>query len=241
MPLIRPGGTALTKRAIDFISTTYELPEGFKLLDIGCGDGTAAAFVKETYGADVTGIDKCEASVEQAKALGIRALKGDSVMLDFTSKSFDVVMLECVFSVLDRQEESLHEAYCVLKNGGFLIINDVYNRKPDPERFEREYKEAMRLFRRPRNEGDCESADKLPSPYNQDGAIVLDGLEKLINELDLEILLAEDHTDELKYFAGQAIFEYGSLDEYFKKNGCENGCSLKCKQPGYFMLIARKK
>lgn len=240
MALLRPGGTELTKRALDTILEKIDNKDNLSLLDIGCGDGTAGKFIMDNYDIKVSGVDIDENAVEKAKALGIDAIKCDATMLDYPSRSFDIVMMECVFTVLPKQEESIHEAYCVLKNGGFLVINDVYCREPDIERFKKDYVAAMKLFRRPREEGDCESTEHLPSPFCQDGAIVLDGLEMLINELELEVVLCEDHSDDLKAFAAQAILDYGSLDKYFEANGKENGCACACKKPGYFTLIARK-
>ena len=42
----------------------------------------------------------------------------DASALEFPSRSFDIVMMECVFSALERQEESIHEAICMLRAWG---------------------------------------------------------------------------------------------------------------------------
>ena len=164
----------------------------------------------------------------------------DASFLEFESRSFDIVMMECVFSVLNRQEESLHEAFCMIKPGGYLIISDLYCREPDMERYKKDYKEAMAQFYRPRNDGDCGHDEIFKSPYCQDGAIVIDGLLGLLEEFELDVIMDEDRTDDLKNFAADAIMKYGSLDEFFKANGGKcYACSAK--KPGYFLLIARKK
>ncbi len=237
MGILRPGGVSLTEYSLKKAG----IKKGDKLLDIGCGDGTAAAFAKDKFGIEVTGIDTDKAAVEKANEKGIDAKVMDASMLEYPSYSFDVVSFECVFSVLERQEESIHEAYCVLKPGGAMIISDVYAREADMERFKKEYKEAMALFRRPRQDGDCEKQEVLPSPYCQDGAVVMEGLYHILDELEMELEVIEDHSEELKGFLGQAIMDYGSLDKYFEAEGTWKNCGCKRKDAGYFLVIARKK
>lgn len=236
MGLLRPGGLELTEYALKKAGAKA----GDKLLDIGCGDGTAAAFIRERLGIDVIGIDIDKEAVEKAKEKGVDARVGDAFALDFPSRGFELVLMECVFSILERQEEAIHEAFCMLKPGGHLILNDVYCREPDMERYRKDYHDAMALFRRPREEGDCESGEKLPSPYLQDGAVVLEGLNGLLEELEMETIFFEDRTDDLKTFAAQAVLDYGSVEEYCKAEGSWNCCGMNCKTPGYFLLIAKK-
>lgn len=238
MSILRPGGLKLTRYAIEKAA----LPDGAALLDVGCGDGSAVKFINDNFSLHATGIDKDDAAVERGKRAGADVSSGDASMLEFQSRSFDAVMMECVFSVLDRQEESIHEAYCMLKPGGKLIISDVYCREPDMERFRKEYREAMALFRRPREHSECGSGDNLPSPFCQDGAVVMDGLLGLLEELGLSVTLCEDHTELLTEFLGQAIMDYGSLEAYFSAEGSWDGCGCTGRRDaGYFLLIAEKK
>lgn len=236
MGILRPGGTELTRYALERAG----VERGMSLLDIGCGDGTAAAEMQARLGLEVTAIDTDEKAVEQARARGLRAAKGDAAMLEFPSRTFDCVLMECVFSVLERQEESIHEAYCVLKPGGKLIISDVYARQPDMERYQREHVEALKLFYRPRNHDECGTEEHLPSPYCQDGAVVLDGLRELLEGLGLKTALLEDRTEDLKAFVGQAILDCGSLEAYLAREGSWKMCGCSCASPGYFLLIAEK-
>lgn len=237
MSVLRPGGLELTGRALELAG----LRPGQALLDVGCGDGTAAAYARDTFGLSVRCVDTDPAAVEKAKARGLDAQNASADALPFPSRGFDAVMMECVFTVLDRQEEAIHEAYCMLRPGGSLILTDLYCRTPDLARFEKEHKAAMALFRRPRNHEDCSSGDHLPSPYCQDGAVVRQGLTELLEELELTVEVFEDHTDDLKGFLGQAILDYGSLQAYFEREGSWKPCLATAEDLGYFLLVARKK
>ncbi|MCI8594641.1 MAG: class I SAM-dependent methyltransferase [Oscillospiraceae bacterium] len=237
MSLLRPGGLELTRAALK----RCNLPKGAALLDVGCGDGTAAAMAAEEFGLTVTGVDLNRAAVDAAKAKGVNALVQSADALEFPSRSFDAVLMECVFSVLPRQEEAIHEAYCMLRPGGVLILSDLYVRQPDMERYRRDYKAAMAQFRRPRQHDDCGHDAVLPSPYCQDGAVVLDGLTGLLEELGLAVTLVEDHTADLKAFLGQVILDCGSLDAYVQAMGGDRVCRCTAKSAGYFLMLARKK
>lgn len=236
MALLRPGGLELTRYALEKAGVA----PSSTLLDVGCGDGTAAAFAQEAFSLSATGVDTDRKAVASAQEKGIHALVESADFLPFPSRSFDVVLMECVFTVLDRQEEAIHEAYCMLKPGGVLILSDLYVRQPDMDRYQKEHAEAMALFRRPRSHEDCGDTAPLPSPYCQDGAVVLDGLIALLEELGLSVFLLEDRTEDLKAFLGQVILDYGSIDAYVQAEGARSLCRCTTSSAGYFLLIAKK-
>ena len=237
MSILRPGGVELTRYAMERVSAR----RGQSLLDVGCGDGTAALWLQSELGLEVSAVDRDAGNVARAKENGIAAREMDAASLDFASRSFDIVTMECVLSVLDRQEEALHEAYCVLKPGGYLIISDLYRRAPELERWQDDYRRAMAAFRAPREHGDCGSTELMPPSLSQDGALVMDGVYNVLDELELERVLFEDRTGDLKQFLGQAIMDYGSVEEFFRAQDCPCGCACSSKDAGYFLLIARKK
>lgn len=236
MSLCRPGGLELTRYALHKAGLT----PGQTLLDIGCGSGDAAAFAQREFSLSATGIDCDREAVRAATEQGVHALVQSADFLEFPSRSFDGVMLECVFSVLDRQEEAIHEAYCMLKPGGALILSDLYVRHPDMVRFRRERAEAMARWRRPRVHEDCEKQETLPSPFCQDGAVVVDSLKALLEELGLSVVLLEDRTGDLKEFLGQIILDYGSVKQYVQAQPGSTLCRCTAPSAGYFLLIARK-
>lgn len=117
--------------AADFGST-----RGLKVLEIGCGLGTdGAQFAKA--GAEYTGIDLTEASIELArKRFELSGLKGkfrvaDAEKLDFADDTFDVVYSHGVLHHTPDTETAVREIHRILKPGGRAIVmlyhRDSYN------------------------------------------------------------------------------------------------------------------
>ena len=236
MSILRPGGLELTGYALQQAG----VQPGGALLEVGCGDGTAAAYIQREFHQLVTAIDIDEAAVAKAREKGVDARIMDASALEFDVCGFDTVTMECVFTALERQEEAIHEAYCMLKPGGNLILSDLYCRHPDMDRWEQDYWAAMAQFRKPRLHANCGKIEHIPSPYCQDGAVVLKGLTDLLEELELKVALLEDRTRDLQGFAAQAIMECGSLEAWFAEHGSWKPCACAGKDVGYFLLIAHK-
>ena len=107
---------------------------GSKVLDIGCGTGTAAILAARA-GAQVTGFDISMPMLAVAKekiaatslADRIELIEmGISGMDQFVDASFDVVMSMLVFSELssDEQAYTLDHAFRILRSGGLLVVTD---------------------------------------------------------------------------------------------------------------------
>jgi 2-polyprenyl-3-methyl-5-hydroxy-6-metoxy-1,4-benzoquinol methylase len=108
--------------AADFSST-----RGLKVLEIGCGLGTdGAQFAKA--GADYTGIDLTEASIELAqKRFELAGLKGefrvsDAENLDFADETFDVVYSHGVLHHTPDTATAVREIHRILKPGGRAMV-----------------------------------------------------------------------------------------------------------------------
>lgn len=123
MEVFRPGCQELTKKAVD----AAKIKPGGKALDIGCGFGASLVFLKEQYGLDVYGIDSAPPAVEKAAKLigGDKAFCADACALPFENESFELVLLECVLTLISEPEQALQEALRVLKPGGALIISGL--------------------------------------------------------------------------------------------------------------------
>jgi ubiquinone/menaquinone biosynthesis C-methylase UbiE len=107
---------------------------GSKVLDIGCGTGTAAILAARA-GAQVTGFDISMPMLDVAREKIAAASLADRIELiemgissmdRFVDASFDVVLSMLVFSELssDEQAYTLDHAFRILRSGGLLVIAD---------------------------------------------------------------------------------------------------------------------
>lgn len=110
-----------------------EISTGQKVLDLGCGTATLTIMVKEAHpDAEVIGldVDPKVLTIGQAKALkaGVPIIleHGLSYDLPYTDSAFDRVLSSLMFHHLKSQDkqQTLKEAYRVLKQDGWLCIVD---------------------------------------------------------------------------------------------------------------------
>lgn len=213
--------------------------ENAKVLDVGCGDGHDVKVLSD-MGFDVSGQDSNKALIASGKnkypELRLRVGSDDS--LDDLSRSHDGVFFLWELSLAKNQIEAIHEAYCLLKPGGKLVISDIYLRAPEMERFKRERDEAIKLWDAPRKHEDCETAATPPSPFCQDGAFVRPALDYLLEKSDFKILHWEDLTPNLKQLleASPEPHEDAVGAEFAKRL---NAAKIR-NDMGYFMMIAEK-
>lgn len=244
MGVIRPGGLDLTKEAIEKAG----LKKGSKILDIGCGEGDTAAYLVEELGMNVTGIDQSRDMIENGKKKhpDLNLQFGEADFLEFSSFEFDAVLMECVLSVAYLKTEVLHEVFCVLKKGGKLIITDLYNKNPDPDKVKKAMDAVNTALSTPKEEGKC-AEHTIPPEYMLDGAFIKDELIKGTAEVDFILNNWEDKSDLLTSFVAEIIMEYGSMDKYFEEivppeetKECFCKASANNKDIGYFMMILSK-
>jgi SAM-dependent methyltransferase len=222
--LLRPGGLALTDRAIKYCA----LPAGSRVWDIGCGLGVTVAHLVTRHGLEAVGVDRSEALLDAARSrtpsIPLICARGDA--LPCAAATLDAVLAECSWSVIstdrggDRTngDVALAECWRVLRPGGWLIISDVYARG------------VASIQAAPLGDGLCRN---------------------LLTEAEIRTALAsqgfaielwEDHSAALNEFVGRMIFEFGSLSPLWGDDGDgPEGCTaLKAARPGYFLLAARR-
>lgn len=244
--IIRPGGMEMTGQAIE----ACQLRDKAKVLDIGCGRGQTAAFLTQKYGLEVTGLDISSSLLTEARAAypDLQFVSGTGEALDFPSKTFDCVLLECTLSLIPNPVEAIHEAFCVLKDGGYLIISDLY--LPDPSFADRAAIAAIKKHKLEKEHkgGECETEIRR-SDCTIDGALILDELIAALNDLQFQKVLFEDRKSDLDSFVMSLIFQHGSLENYSQQqmqdsNGDPTGISCMAlsgkSTPSYFLLVARK-
>jgi ubiquinone/menaquinone biosynthesis C-methylase UbiE len=117
---LRVGGLGLTLEALDLCGFV----PGSRLADIGCGKGDTVRYLR-VVGFDAVGLDCDAAIIEQA---GSYCRLGDSSRLPYQAGSLDGLFFECSLSQMEARHSVLAEARRVLKDGGRLIISDLYFR-----------------------------------------------------------------------------------------------------------------
>ncbi len=93
---------------------------GQKILDAGCGAGFYSLLLKNTYGADVTGVDISERMIAKLEANGITGHLGNIV--DFTTTtSFDRILAAGVLEFVDQPEDVFRACFKAVKPGGRMV------------------------------------------------------------------------------------------------------------------------
>jgi SAM-dependent methyltransferase len=105
---------------------TYELlrvEPGSRMVDVGCGAGTAVAELA-ALGADAVGIDAAEEAVTFAREQhpGCRFEVGDAMQLAFADQSLDGYRAEKLYHTLDDPDKACAEALRVLAPGGRIVL-----------------------------------------------------------------------------------------------------------------------
>lgn len=228
MAIQRPGGFDITERGLKLAS----FKKGSKILDIGCGGGDTVNYLNEKgYKAEGIEINLVKISEAKEQFPDIDVKFGDGGFLDdYLSFTFDGIIMECSLNGIVQPDEALHEAYCVMKKGGRLIISDFYEKDPEPNQLKAVAIEAARRARLPRNEGDCEEGTPEHFvDFRFGGAFYKEPLIKqLEEEIGFRVMKFEDYSDKLE--DGFEVFA-PTLDKQ---------AGGKSRDIGYFLLVAQK-
>lgn len=221
---IRPGEFELTDRAMAYCG----IAAGARVLDVGCGTGAAVHHLRLHHGLAAMGIDRSAVLLEDGnRSYGeLPLMRGRAEELPLGSGRVDAVLCECVLSLCADPLLVLQEARRVLRPGAYLVMTDVYSRRPYV---------PVQAFSKP------------AVACCLQGAVDRPAVEARVAAVGFDLLLWEDHSGLLKQLAAQLVWTHGSLDAFWSgfagsdslipKNG---GGAGGCSRPGYYLLVAQK-
>ena len=151
------GKRQMAREIIEGTASYVSLPEGGKVLDVGCGSGALGIAVgKRNPGAEIVGIDRwgkeyasfskalCESNARAEGISRITFQQGDATHLDFPDETFDAVVSNYVYHNIpgDRQQYLL-ETLRTLKKGGTFALHDIFSKSKygDMQAFVKKLKE----------------------------------------------------------------------------------------------------
>jgi len=147
----------MARQIIEGTASYVNLPEGGKVLDVGCGSGALGIAVgKRNPKAEIIGIDRwgkeyasfskalCESNAKAEGVSHISFQQGDATHLDFPEETFDAVVSNYVYHNIpgDRQKYLL-ETLRTLKKGGTFALHDIFSKSKygDMQTFVKKLKE----------------------------------------------------------------------------------------------------
>jgi methionine biosynthesis protein MetW len=98
------------------------VPQGARLLDVGCGDGALLEWLEAAKGVDGRGIELSQAGVNAGVARGLSVIQGDADtdLATFPDGGFDVVILSQTLQATNRPRRVLEE---LLRIGRRAIVS----------------------------------------------------------------------------------------------------------------------
>jgi len=207
-PCIRPGGPALTDRALEIC----DLPAGALVADIGCGAGGTLQHLERSGHYRLVGLDHAETLLGEAatRLETARLIQGRAETIPFSNETFDLLLCECVLSILDNRSAALDEFARVVKCGGYLVISDVFGKG---------------------GHGTAGPAD---------GLIRQQELLDSLSGRGFTLLLWEAHDRLLKEFAVRMIFAGECLPDVWGCGQRQKNMKSDRSGISYFLLVARK-
>ena len=192
--VLHPGGLGKSDEMARACGVGEGAAEGKLVLDVGAGRGTTACHLARTYRSNVVGVDASpdmvEAARRKAKEEGVEGSVSfrvaEAYRLPFEEGAFDIVLIECVTTLLDRAR-AFPELVRVLRTGGRLGDLEMTYRREPSEEFARKLRETWGGFT----------------------SMTLDGWRKLFRSHGLEVVKVDDFSDLLAGLRGAIGKELG--------------------------------
>ena len=127
-----PAFLAACSRWNEIMAKTAGIDSDSIVLDLGCGNGTTAIWLTETFKCRVIGIDLSEVRIANAIVkskehpdLTIQFKKASATELPFADESFTHVWSQATLYHVHHRENALEEIWRVLKDRGSLLFDDL--------------------------------------------------------------------------------------------------------------------
>ena len=125
--------TEFIDRSVKWIAARFDISEGTKVADFGCGPGLYTTRLARKL-ADVTGIDFSTRSIQHAQqvasseGLSIQYVNQNYIDYESTDRFQLILMIMCDFCALspDQRKHMLNKFYAHLESGGSVLL-DVYS------------------------------------------------------------------------------------------------------------------
>jgi len=95
----------------DLALIAAQVPADARVLDVGCGDGTLLAALRDDRGVDARGLELDAAKVSAAMARGLAVVQGDADrdLADYPDDSFDIAILSQTLQTTHRPDQVIGE------------------------------------------------------------------------------------------------------------------------------------
>lgn len=109
------------RRLLDYCG---DLPDGARILDVGCGDGFHLRLLREFGNStwQLEGVDLDKRAVDAAERSGISVHFGSVETLDLDAGSYDLVFMIQTIEHVERPDEILSAVSRLIKPGGRVVI-----------------------------------------------------------------------------------------------------------------------
>ena len=121
------------RKATDDLAALCQIGTGQTILNVGSGSGISAAYLVQTYGCKVIGVDILPGMVESAKSWAqekglsehLEFRVADARDLPFEDNRFDALISESVNTFIPDREIAMREYIRVIKPGGLIGFNEA--------------------------------------------------------------------------------------------------------------------
>ncbi len=96
---------------VDLLLIANMIPDGARVLDVGCGDGALLNYLRREKNVDGRGIELSAEGVNQSVSKGLSVIQGNAEeeISHFPNNSFDYVILSQTLQAMGRPDQILQE------------------------------------------------------------------------------------------------------------------------------------